>query len=36
MVTGSSTHTTITAPAAAPGQAPVIKTHRVVPGPNEY
>ena len=36
MMTGSSTHTTITAPAAAPGQAPVIKTHRVVPGPNEY
>lgn len=36
MAVGSSTHATVTAPVAAPGQAPVIKTHRVVPGPNEY
>ena len=36
MVVGSSTHAIVTAPAAAPGQAPVIKTHRIVPGPNEY
>ena len=35
MLVASSTHATV-APISAPGQAPVINTHRIVPGPNEY
>ena len=36
MVIGSPSHESLAAPVAAPGQAPVINTHRIVPGPNEY
>jgi hypothetical protein len=36
MVIGSPSHGSLAAPVAAPGQAPVINTHRIVPGPNEY
>ena len=36
MAVASSTPATVRAPATTPGQAPVITTHRIVPGPNEY
>ena len=36
MVIGSPSHGSLAAPLAAPGQAPVFNTHRIVPGPNEY
>ena len=36
MVIGSPSHGSLAAPVAAPGQAPAINTHRIVPGPNEY
>jgi hypothetical protein len=36
MVIGSPSHGSLAAPVAAPGQAPVINIHRIVPGPNEY
>ena len=36
MVIGSPSHGSLVAPLAAPGQAPVFNTHRIVPGPNEY
>ena len=36
MVIGSPSHGSLAAPVVAPGQAPVINTHRIVPGPNEY